>query len=189
MKITDFIDFNSLGVLNYESIIHCKLDDDHKVFVTDEKFQLPKKRKTLSFITKAKKSFVSYIKIKDKYIQGIHDEDLGPIDSMNLLIFLSTDKKFYCVNFNYTDENMSLSFMGIFGKKSGKFFAISHNFNCKESGQYLCLSNNKYTIIDYDSVTDYPLDFKIKPLNIINNLRNVYKEAYENIYEDLVELQ
>ncbi|AGF84833.1 hypothetical protein QJ854_gp949 [Moumouvirus goulette] len=167
MKIIDFIDFDSLGMLDYKSIIHCKLDDDHKIYEADEKIPLPNNKKTLSLITKAKKSFVSYKKIKDKYVKGIYDKNLGPIDSINLLIYLSTDKKFYCVNFNYSDENTSLDFMGIFEKNSGKFFTMTHHFSWKKSGIYLCFNNNKYNIIDYDS--DFFSDFK---------------QTYKNIYED-----
>ncbi|AVL93399.1 hypothetical protein mvi_39 [Megavirus vitis] len=182
MKINNFINFDNLGILDYKSIIHCKLDDDYKIYESYEKNPLPNNNEILSLITKAKKSFILYKKIKDKYIKGIYDKNINPHDSMNLLIYLSTDKKFYCVNFNYSDDTINLDFMGIFEKKSGNFFSITHHFSCNESGTYLCLSNNKYGIVDYDS--DYTSMFKENPLDIIVDLRNIFNETYENLYED-----
>ncbi len=50
MKITDFIDFDSLGMLDYKSIIHCKLDDNHKIYEEDIKIPLPIKKNIIIYI-------------------------------------------------------------------------------------------------------------------------------------------
>ncbi|BCS83727.1 hypothetical protein QLL95_gp0396 [Cotonvirus japonicus] len=182
MRIDDFIDFDSLNNVHYDSIIKCVLDNDHKVYNSEEKILLPEKNETLLLMAKAKNSFLSHKKIKNKYIKPGNSP-------MNLQIFLSRDNKYYCVNFNYnyiddndifSNQNLNLNFVGIFEKKSGKFFAMTFN---NYLFSYLCMSNNKYNIIDYYS--NYKSIIKKDPLDIVMKLEDRFNDMYDKIHEEI----
>ena len=179
MKIIDFINFDSLGQIRPESIINHNLYDNYQTYSYDIKKYLPDKNETLLLIAKAKNSFLSYIKIKDKYIKDIYK-------TKNLQIFLSKDKKYYCVNFCYARDNNDeqlLDFVGIFEKKSGKFFAITFHSYSPEIPSYLCMDSNNYNIIDYFS--DYDSIFEKDPLDIIVKLEDTFNKKYDEVYKQI----
>ncbi|BCS83728.1 hypothetical protein QLL95_gp0395 [Cotonvirus japonicus] len=177
MKIDDFINFNNLKNMHYDSIIKCDLDDDHKIYKSNEKTMLPEKNETLLLITEAKNSFLSYKRIKYKYIKNID----------YLQIFLSRDEKYYCVNFgNIEGGDACLNFVGIFEKKSRKFFTITFYHY---AASYLCMNNNKHDIIDYNCnckpiIKKYPLDIIIKLEDRFNDLYDKLQEQIYNKIED-----
>ncbi|BCS83726.1 hypothetical protein QLL95_gp0397 [Cotonvirus japonicus] len=191
MKIDDFIDFEQLKDICTKNIIKCNLDKDHKIY-NGYGGLLPEKNEILLLMTKAKNSFLSHKKIKNKYLKDINKKNIKPrYSSMNLQIFLSRDNKYYCVNFNYNhiddreSENIYkeiLNFVGIFEKKSGKFFAMTFYYNPFDE-LYLCMSNNKYDIIDYR--LNYKSITKKNPLDIVVKLEDRFNDSYDKIHEQI----
>ncbi|UMZ08489.1 hypothetical protein [Acanthamoeba polyphaga mimivirus] len=174
MKIDDFIDFESLGKICTKSIIKCNLDKDHKVCGRNHgKNFLPDKNEILLLIAGAKKSFLFHKKIKNKYIKDI--------DETSLQIYSSVDKKYYSINFSHVKDGENLDFMGIFEKKSGKFFVITYLKSFKRKG-YTCIENNKYKIYDYFKVNEL---IKKDPLDIVVNLEDKFNDMYDKIYKEL----
>ncbi|BCS83666.1 hypothetical protein QLL95_gp0457 [Cotonvirus japonicus] len=184
MKLKDFINFSVFEKLNDNTcldILNCKQDDNHKNFDCYKKICIDKSE-ALLLINKAKNSFLSHIKLKDKYIKKYRT---SPEDRLETAFYLSKDKKFYCVFIDvFFVDNEGIYLFGIIEKETEKhliigcdgedLFIVHHLFNC--------LHCNYCYGVDFDTriKNKDELTEKSKPLDIIDTLDDYFDSINEN---------
>ncbi|BCS83667.1 hypothetical protein QLL95_gp0456 [Cotonvirus japonicus] len=191
MKLKDFINFSVFENLDDDDeiclyILNCKQDNNHENIDSDNE-HLIDKSEALLLINKARNSFISHIKLKDKYIKKYKT---STEDILETVFYLSNDKKFYCIFVNvFFVDSGEIYLFGLIEKETekhliigydkGSLFILHHLFNC--------LHFNKYTTINIKN--NEQLTEKSKALDIIDILDDYFNNIYENrnkfIFENL----
>ncbi|AGF85775.1 hypothetical protein QJ854_gp007 [Moumouvirus goulette] len=173
MKLGDFIDFSSVLDLVYGDFL--PLDDDHKSYKYNDDTPLQDDTEAFLLIQKAKDSFLSHKKIKDKYIKPKCEWDEREYDCK---FYLSTDRKYYCVYFSYYNFSDEIFyFYGIIEKKTGKHLIMW----CQGDNDNVDLEMKHHMFnyeIDYDEHDDLnccPCEYKNDPLELICHLEDQFK--------------
>lgn len=202
MILSDFVGFQETE-LKFPTIT-CQKNPNHKTFDYDDKKKHPTQyvdnTEALFLIKKARDSFLSHKKIKDKNIKqnylniGVYSK--WRIDTH---FYLSNDGKFYCLYLNITyGDGFAYYLFGIIEKLSGKHLFIvnkfhsniieccyvkHHMFNYYPSDKYMYLSyvSKPPIMISFD--TKEKLDNCHKPLDIIDSLEDYFSTLYGELSE------
>lgn len=200
MVLSDFI-YPACEGLCFPKISRTK-DPNHKTYNFFDKKKHPKKyvdnSDALFLIKRARDSFLSYIKLKDKHMKKNYLTELSP-EQIKVHFYLSGDKKFYCIYFYFTDDDaVFYCVFGIIEKSTGKHLLFVREF---WSGSFdaCCIKHN---VFDYYSGDDYTektnvlnlpvilssktkesLDDNHQPLDIIDSLEDYFLTLYEELSE------
>ncbi|AKI80632.1 hypothetical protein QJ850_gp067 [Acanthamoeba polyphaga mimivirus] len=178
MKLKDFIDFSSILKLSYNDFL--PLDDNHKSYTYEDNIPLQDDSETRFLIQRAKDSFLSHTKIKDKYIKSKCKWDECEY-SCNF--YLSSNRKFYCVYFSYYMDFTILYFYGIIERKTGKHLIISY-----EEDRYNVYPTMNHHMFNYE--WDYqehedlhypPYKHEDDPLELICCLEDQFNVFYKEM--------
>ncbi|AGC01611.1 hypothetical protein H012_gp855 [Acanthamoeba polyphaga moumouvirus] len=202
MRLDDFINFKILE--DYDDdipkyLLKCPKDKNHKIINCIEDNPPINKSEILYLIKQARLSFLTHIKLKDKYMHNLpelceqNDSDI----SLEKVFYLSGDKKYYCfyfcIDYLYASETY---FFGILDKEIGNYlimccvcglFYVKNNFfdinNCEDLD---CMENIRmlnFIPILLSEETDEDLSDKSKPLEIIDTLEDYFCTMYEELYK------
>lgn len=138
-------------------------------------------------VQRAKDSFLSYTKIKDKYIGPKCEWD---VCEYSCKFYLSTDRKFYCVYFSYCMDFDTLYFYGIIERKTGKHLIISHEED--RDNVYPVMNHHMFNYewdhYKHEDLRYPPHEYEDDPLELICCLEDqfdiFYKEMCDNSSSD-----
>ncbi|BCS83671.1 hypothetical protein QLL95_gp0452 [Cotonvirus japonicus] len=184
MKLKDFIEFPT----TYEDLgtifLDCNADDDFKSLSYDDKeITLVDNSEALLLINRAKNSFLTHKKLKDKYVKG--KCEFGE-EEYQITCYLSTDHKFYCVYFCYYMDDHEFYYFGIIEKQTDKHLFIVYNQDY--NGVKLNIEHHMFNyecdsdMYDEEKLMYPPIDDKTKPLDIICCLEDYFNMFYKDMY-------
>ncbi|BCS82512.1 hypothetical protein QLL95_gp0023 [Cotonvirus japonicus] len=200
MVISDFIHVQNEGVC-FPKISRTK-DLNHKTYDFFDKKKHPKKyvdnTDALFLIKRARNSFLSHTKLKDKHMKKKYLTELSS-EQIKIHFYLSRDKKFYCFYFNITDDDAVFFYVfGIIEKSTGKHLMfvrefwsgsfdacyIKHNaFDYYTGDKYMEKTNRRTLPVTLSNNTKEILDDNHKPLDIIDSLEDYFLTLYEELSE------
>ncbi|AGF84846.1 hypothetical protein QJ854_gp936 [Moumouvirus goulette] len=201
MVLSDFIYLKNEEV-SFPTI-SLKKNLDHKEYNYYDKNTHPKhveNIEALFLIKKARESFLTHKKIKDKHMKKKYIKAGLVDDKIKRYFYLSGDKKFYCIYFNVSDHDFMGCYFGyyIFGiieRSSGEHLLIENKFwSGAEDG--CCVLHNIFDYYPSDNYeqtcTDNPLtmlsmktndkiDDHHKPLDIIDSLEDYFLTFFKEL--------
>ena len=203
MKLSEIIYFRKKEI-GFPTV-SCEKDPDHKTFSFDDKKEHPQQyvdnTEALFLIKKARDSFLTHIKLKDKHVKKNYLKAGLSSEEIDRYFYLSSDKKFYCFYLRVADKDFmghyfSSYLFGIIERSTNKYLMMVNEF---WSGSYeACYI--KHNVFDYypsdkyidkTGVTDPPtmLSFdtneeikdKHRPLDIIDSLEDYFLTLFEEL--------